>query len=680
MYSQKVIDREVERLEARFGPLKRYSPAECDEFENYLFKHKIEWPDGDKTQVIASLPQAIQEYIFSSTLLSKVDFRYWCERYCRIRDDEGRLRPLRNFWPGQERLLALLASEEERLFAGEASEAKIRIIILKARQLGQTAIAQALEAHMVLLQPGTQGVVASDHPDNTLKLWQTLIRMYENLPGWIKPVKDSKTKATNLHFPLLDSDIVYGSGNQKTTLGQGMKVDAIHLTEVSTWIPECTIGVEGDLVPAFDSSHNHHSLFIMESTGEGARGNYYHDLWQASRLGKTEFKPLFLPWYMRPGWARSAEGIEFEQETKDMAARVQAESGTILSPEQLAWWQVTKIAKAEQGLLELFYQEHPSVIEEAFQTGYRAVVPIEVRTKMRNAVRVPKAVFTIDLITKRLRSVGAPINQRVSGEDLQSRASAWWRSEDADKWQNKLIVWEYARPGFIYTIGVDSSYGVEGGDAAAIEVLRVGNKWEPDEQVAEWWGENIGSIDLAIPCELIGNIYKDKSSGLPAKLAIEVQHGSPGQSTQIELMKRGYPHFYIWRRPLRRDGVYSKEVGWWTTPSTRPILTEKGVEMVNKGLIKINSPRLVDEFSTFVNIPTRMGKRHLEHAPGEHDDRIMSIFIALYVAHEYDTKNMADERRRAQEMRSQPPEEVKQFQEMGLSWEECMAKWEETLN
>jgi hypothetical protein len=49
------------------------------------------------------------------------------------------------------------------------------------------------------------------------------------------------------------------------------------------------------------------------------------------------------------------------------------------------------------------------------------------------------------------------------------------------------------------------------------------------------------------------------------------------------------------------------------------------------------------------------------------------------VAHERDVVSVADERRKAHEMRNQPADKVVQFQTLGMSPEEAMAKWEESL-
>lgn len=659
MYHQRVIDASRERIESVLGlPLKEHSYTDVKDFAARM--RDITW-DVETGNPSRALSDEEQRFIVNELYMSRVSFPYWLERYCMILSDTKHLVPLVP-WPSQKKLFDAIADEEVALHQDPLYK-KIKIILLKSRQVGGTAGSEALLAHMVFLNTKTQGIIASDHPDNTQKLWQTLLRIYDNLPGWMRPHKDAKVKATHLHLDRIESDVVAGSGNQKTTLGQGMNVDVAHLTEVSTWIPEMSYAIDADLMPAFDSSRKHHSVLMLESTGAGAKGNWYYEQFHMAQSGKSRFRPVFVAWYLRPGWKESAYGLTFTEQTLSAAERIKRESGHELSKEQLAFYQLKRQEYEGKGNLELFFQEYPSTIEEAFQTGLRSAFPIEVRTRVRDACRTPIGVYEVDHLNKKLKSV-----------DLK----AWKALDDSTKADNKLLIWDVAKRGDVHIVGVDASWGVDGGNSGAIEVLRVGNKWNDDEQVAEWRG-NVTPLELAGIVEIIGDIYKDKIEGMKALVAVETNPGTPGIVTQTELMRRGYPNFYIWRRPLRADGAWTKEFGWWTTPHTRPLLTEMGVDYITKGYLKVNSPFLVEEMGSFVNTWIDRGKKHLEHAPGYHDDRLIALFIALYIAHEGDMKHVAEQRRRAIEERAKAPEAVVELQTLGLGWEEAISKWNDSL-
>src|SRR5207253_882726 len=52
----------------------------------------------------------------------------------------------------------------------------------------------------------------------------------------------------------------------------------------------------------------------------------------------------------------------------------------------------------------------------------------------------------------------------------------------------RFHVWEKPEPGESYYVAADPSMGIEGGDYACAQVLRIGVGGHPDEQVAEWHG------------------------------------------------------------------------------------------------------------------------------------------------------------------------------------------------
>lgn len=663
-FSKEVVQDNKLKIERAIGQELIVHPYSAVQEMGYRMRD-IEWKDGIPSR---GLSEEEQKFIVNERLMSQVSFDYWLQRYCLILTDTKKIEPLHP-WPSQKAILNTIASEEKRQMALSpcascgAKHPKIRIILLKSRQVGGTALSEALIAHLVFLNPHTQGVIASDHPDNTLKLYQTLDKIYGNLPGWLKPVRDWNVKGTHMRLPALDSDVICGAGNQKTTLGQGMNVDIVHFTEVSTWNQEMCGQIDEDLMPAFDSSHKHHSLAILESTGAGAIGNWFHDRFQSAVAGDSLFKPVFIAWYLRPGWRMHSEGVVFNVDTEAMADRVKRETGIELDKEQKSWYQLKRRELESEDKLSVFYQEFPSTIEEAFQTGLKSVFSIDLRAKLRDRVKTPIGVYEVNLRDRKLR----PLN-----------LEAWIKSDKPGKEQNKIIVWEWAKPGYLYTIGVDASYGMMGKDGAAVEVLRVGNKWDPDEQVAEFRG-TISPLELSVPSFILGNVYRDKLTGLEAEMVVEINPGAPGIVTQVELQRMNYHNFYLRKNPNKADRTTSNDYGWYTTAATRPLLTEMGVDYLRKGDLLVNSPYFINEMSAFVVGELKNGRKKMEHAPGYHDDRIIALFMSLYAAHEQDNTLVADDRRKTYEQMKAPRDKAVDFQSLGLSWGEAMAKWETDL-
>lgn len=667
MFHPRVIAVQREKLERALGiTLVEHTLTEVTDFLYEL--REVNWEAG-VGQVLPTLSQPHQTFITNELLMSKVDFRYWCTRYAKIMDDHGELVPLTP-WPSQERFLSFLAKRELEDFERgprpleSAWRMKEQLLLLKARQVGGTAIAEAVTGHQVFFNSNTRGVIGSDNPDNSKNLWDVLIRIHSNLPPWMRPIVDGKTKANNLHLVDLDSNIQVGSGNMKNTFGQGITVDVGHLTEVSTWLPENCVQLEKDLLPAFGSSKKHHSILIYESTAEGAMGNYFHDLFQASRRGKTDFDALFLGWHSAPNkWTEDPEGVEIDEDVRALAKRLKEAENVDLTKGQLAFYQKRRNHYKSLGKEEVLLQEFPSTPDEAFQTGLKSVFPIEVRVHTRNTARVPIAVLRWNIAKQTFES--------VSDSMFHEKAEM-----NPDLYDGILLIYEKALPGFIYVVGVDASYGLEQ-DSAAIDVVRVANRAMGAEQVAEFASRTLDPVELAPVAEWIGKYYEDVLNPFPAMLAIEAQPGSPGITTQAQLIQRGYPHFYVWRKPSAVKGGWKNEMGWHTTQTTRPLLTDTGVNAICTRRLQINSQPFIREMDSFVYNYSPTGQRKMEHAPGMHDDRIFATFIAYYVGHEGTSAQTAESRLKEHEAANRAPAEVIQFQALGKKWEECMDEWYE---
>jgi hypothetical protein len=588
------------------------------------FSHRLKGKFDEEGKQLGALAPEEEHFILSSRLLSKVDFRFFLTRFCLILSDEKRLVPVVP-WPSQEKVLKVMAEEELRQEG--FGVAKIPLVLLKSRQVGGTVLGEALVAHMVFLNPNTQGLIASDHPDTSLNLYHVLTRMYDSMPPWFRPKAEGRVKGTHLHFHEIDSDVLVGAGNQRTTMGQGMNIDVCHLTELSTW--EFPSYIDEDLMPAFTSSRKHHSVILMESTGAGAKGNWFYEHFMAAWKKQTSFKALFAAWYLRPNNRLNSAGFEFLPHTLNMAERVKKETGEELDREQLAFYQLTRRDFEAKGDLEKFYQEYPSTVEEAFQTGVKSCFSLELRAKLRDAVKRPVFVGEVNLATQKLIKV-----------DIED----YVKSEDPFKSFNRLVIWELPKPGNIYVTSVDASHGLAQ-DNAAIEVIRVGNRRKQDEQVAEWAG-NLPPGDLAVVAAVIGRIYRDKGSDLDCLLAVESNPGSPGTTTQLVLQQLGYNNLYIDHNPHSTRGNYKDRYGWWTTTGTRPLLINTLLEFLGKGEVQVNSPDLIQEMGSFVRTQTPGGRIHIAAFDGYHDDRLIALGIALFVAHEDDVVNMAEERRR----------------------------------
>lgn len=624
---------------------KDHSVKEVDDF-NYQMRGAF----SETGEQLRPLSKEEERFILDEMGLCSVSFLYWVERYAKILSDKKRVERM-TMWVSQRKYVDLL-SECERAQEGNGY-VKIYIIALKARQLGISVVSEAIECWQACFFPNTRCILASDHEDNSQKMWAVFMRFYENLPLWMRPTSSISRYGEFFKLDKLGSELTVGQGNQLTTVGQGMTAEAIHFTELGAWKNPHMI--DEDVLPAFNSSRAPLSIFMLESTGQGMGENWYYKEWQNAKEGNSFFKPIFLGWFLATDkYVLPAEGVLFSDSTEEMSFRVKEETGISLTPEQKAWYQKTRAHYEGKGELEKFLQEYPSSEIEAFQSGLRSIFPLSLTMDMRSRVKKPLAVFRVDPKTGILTATRDPGGTRIG----------------------LVTVWGLPEPGFTYVVGADPAYGV-GRDNSAVFINKVGTRKTPDEQVAEYHGQ-VDAVDFSNILWKLGHLYTDKSSGLPALMAIEANPGSPGILTQEELRRRGYANLFVDTRLNAVEQKYVSKLGWHTTPSTRPLLTELGEKYLKDRDWVINSPAFIMEMNSFVDNSKPGGRRHLEHAPGAHDDLLFAGFIALYVSHDNGVLNIADERRKEREARgNKEPMEFRDWAATnGYTLEEALEEYE----
>lgn len=196
-------------------------------------------------------------------------------------------------------------------------------------------------------------------------------------------------------------------------------------------------------------------------------------------------------------------------------------------------------------------------------------------------------------------------------------------------------VWEPPLRGARYVLGVDVGEGL-GQDRSVVDVLRLPTLARGEEQVAQYISDAVKPSELAFVIDAIGRYYCD-DDGLEALAAIETNNC--GLSTQDTLqLHLGYRHFYRWEvfDSINPSERFTKRIGWYTTPKSRPILLDYLHEALTTvdpltGVtdLKVNSLWTIEDLSDF---QTQTTLREAEAAAGAHDDCVMSLAIAHLVA------------------------------------------------
>jgi phage FluMu gp28-like protein len=181
---------------------------------------------------------------------------------------------------------------------------------------------------------------------------------------------------------------------------------------------------------------------------------------------------------------------------------------------------------------------------------------------------------------------------------------------------NALWIWQEPVIGHKYVMGVDVSRG-DSEDFSSFQII----DFDTREQVAEYVGK-LPPDTMAEVCYKWANMYS-------CFVVIDIT-GGMGVSTSRKMQEMGFKNLYV-------DGVDIANKWKWDPKAGEKI---PGINFNNKRVqiiasfeevmrhdFKIYSSRLFNEMNTFVYINGRP-----DHQKGHHDDLIMSIAMACYVA------------------------------------------------
>lgn len=630
--------------------------------------------------------------------LATCDAAYFLTRYYWIKPPQGIQRF--TFLPGQRAYFDVVSELESQ-------RAAIETIQCKARQHGVSTLSEGLILHRAALYYGVNAVCASADRDSTRKMAGMAFFGYDRLPWWVRPLSTRRVESEKgmLEFGGSLSAISFQHGNQQFGMARGDTVKVYHLSEVGSYANADYL-IEASL---FKCVHPHQDVFgVLESTAEGDTGWWYDTYWTSKknwRRGRSRLCPLFLPWWMgtdkypTPTWIRThpiPENWRPVEETRRMIAIAQlfVQASPVLDkivgsrweklplPEHLerwgrhesgfplaqAWyWEANFLEHRDKGKEKLWYQEMPTDDNEAFQGSYESVFGSEIITSVFAERGTRYHVYGIvgQSIEDRLEPDSRDLDhkERIIPVTYKSRTSEetyrwelWplrWEEpfvdltdiRDDDSHMGKLFVWHEPEPGYDYSIGIDTSNGLEQ-DATVIAVSRRGRSArEQDVQAAEFRSNRVSHVEafawgLAIAA-YYGRWMEDTTPFREPYVSVE-QLLAVGDTCQLQMSKMGYSRFHRMTRydndlkKIKRSKVVGKR-GWFTGTWSRPILTDGFVVLVKNGWYRVNSAYTIREMTQWEIHSTRTGKAKYEHSADATDDGIFANAMAAFCPNDLNT-------------------------------------------
>lgn len=505
----------------------------------------------------------------------------YIQRFLKIIDKKGRIVSFLLNEP-QKRLYGIIKGEWE---AGRP----VRIIILKARQMGFSTLTAAIIFWMAATASSVRCMVVAHKDEATDNLFQMYKRFYENLPEPVKPQLQA-SNAKELVFDTPARSRLRGLGSRircATAGGQGVgrsyTLKALHLSEVAFWPGKKAETLVGLLQAVPDEPG---TLVIMESTPNGFEEfeKRWDDAVEGQRQGRDGgYIPVFFAWHEMKEYRRKVpKGFARTEQEEELAQLYD------LDDRQLAWrrWAIENLCGGD---LELFHQEYPACPEEAFISTGRCV--FDKAAIVRRIEQVRMEAWEYGIFRIRYNSLG-----RIA-------AFQWVPEKDGP-----VRIRKKPQKGVPYVLGGDTAG--TGSDCFAGHVLdnRTG------EQVAVLH-HPFGERMFAEQMYCLGLHYN------AALIGVEINYSTYPEMVLEEL---GYPNLYVRQRFDNFTGKLMDAFGFETTTRTRPIIIDNLKDVARQALETITDPDTLREMLTFIYDDS--WKPQAEE--GEHDDLVMALAIA----------------------------------------------------
>ena len=191
------------------------------------------------------------------------DFEFYSKHSLKIRTKEGSVSTLK-LNTAQKLLLEAVEQQYEK-------EGKIRVIILKARQMGLSTMVGGWLYWWLSQRRAQRGLVVTHHADSTRALFDMTRRYHENCPEPIKPHTKYSSRR-ELNFDILDSSYVVATAGGES-VARGETVTCAHLSELAFWSPSTAEENFNAIMQAVPNSKN--TAVFVESTANGVSGKFY---------------------------------------------------------------------------------------------------------------------------------------------------------------------------------------------------------------------------------------------------------------------------------------------------------------------------------------------------------------------------------------------------------------------
>lgn len=502
--------------------------------------------------------------------MKSINRKLYIEKFIKIVNKDGELVPLK-FNYAQNKLYDVIKKQTQE-------NKPVRIIILKARQMGISTCVEAILNTNTMLNFNMKTGIITHQSSATANLFKMSKIMYQSLPNKIKPqvLKDNQNELVfnNTDNTGLNSELKCMTAGS-SGVGRSDTYKQLHLSEYAFWPGDKKATLNG-LLQAVPNTPN--SIVIIESTANGFE--HFKELWDDAVEGNSDFIPVFFPWFKMPEYRMTYDGFDLTEEEKELK-RIYS-----LDNEQLSWrrWCIKNNCSND---IDMFKQEYPSNPEEAFlSTG--------------------KCLFNKAQVINRIQKLKDPLKKGYFKYNYNSQKITNIKFVESES-KSLIEIYEMPKSGYPYVLGGDPA-GI-GTDSFAGDVIDN----TTGKQVATLEVE-LDETEFTRQMYCLGMFYNE------ALCCIETNYST---FPTKELFRLGYTKQYLRTIDDIIDVKIQDKLGFNTNRATRPVIISELVKFFSECIDLINCKKTLLQALTFIK--REDGKQAADD--GYHDDRIMSLAI-----------------------------------------------------
>lgn len=460
-------------------------------------------------------------------------------------------------------------------------------IALKYRQAGVSTVTAAWASKRIVFakkQKPEKILIIANKLDTAVEMANKIRSFTEQWPSWVG-VTFSQEKNSQRHFKLTNNCEVKAVATSKDAL-RGYTPTILVFDEAAY------IEADSDFWAACMASLSTGGKVIVVSTPNGYDPIYY-EIYDQSLRNMNEFKISEMFWYRDPRY------------TKDLY---------MVKTNDLVHFLLNREEYSEKDIIDLTtdnpYERDHSIVTNYIEQGYKPC-----SSWFEGMVK--KLKFDRRKVAQELECNFLGSGDNVFESDvLQNISQNTLQEPGAKLMGGTLWIWKEPIVGHKYIMGVDVSRG-DSEDFSCIEII----DFDEQEQVLEYVAK--------VPPDVVAEIAYKWGTMYDAFCVIDLT-GGMGVSTARKLQEMNYKGLYVdtneSTNKWKWDPKINEKIPGINFNSKRVQIIASFEEAVRHGF-KVRSRRLFNEMNTFIYINGRP-----DHQKGHHDDCIMGISMAMYVA------------------------------------------------